>query len=108
VFGLRGFLNTYQFPETRIQEILENILIRHDVSGRYPTSAPNYPQEEIILRGARKPLDEPEDILRQWFPSSPIDSPNVEMGDDQRDEEEDGEDMELDEGLDVQAMDMAQ
>ena len=114
MFGLQGFLNTYQFPEERIHEILEDILIRHDVSGRYPTSAPDYREEEVVLRAARKPLDEPDDILRQWFPSTPInsptpiDSPDVEMSDDQEDEEEDEEDMELDESLDVQAMDMAQ
>jgi hypothetical protein len=108
VFGLRGFLNTYQFPVARIQETLESILIRHDVSGRYPTSAPDYPQEEVVLRAARKPLDEPEDILRQWFPSTPIDSPDVEMIDDQEEKEEDEEYWELDEGLDEELMNMAQ
>ncbi len=109
MFGLRGFLNTYQFPEVRIQEILENILIRHDVSGRYPTSAPDYPQEEVVLRAARKPLDEPEDILRRWFPSSPIDSSDVEMSDvgDSEEEEHEEKDEELDNSSDVQAMDIA-
>jgi hypothetical protein len=101
-------LNTYQFPDIRIREILENILIRHDVSGRYPTSAPDYPQEDVISRAARKPLDEPEDILRQWFPSTPPNLSDVEMIDDQGDKEEDEGDRESDEGLDVQAMDMAQ
>jgi hypothetical protein len=101
-------LNTYQFPDVRIQEILENILIRHDVSGRYPTSAPDYAQEDVISRAARKPLDEPEDILRQWFPSTPIDSPDVEMIDDQEEKEEDEEYWELDEGLDEELMNMAQ
>ncbi len=67
---------------------MENILIRHDVSGRYPTSAPDYPQEEVILRAARKPLDEPEDILRRWFPSTPIDSSDIEMSGGQESEEE--------------------
>ena len=109
MFGLRVFLNTYQFPEVRIQEILENILIRHDVSGRYPTSAPDYRHEEVVLRAARKPLDEPDDILRRWFPSTPIDSSDVEVSGDQEDEEEeDEEDGELDNSSDVQAMDMAQ
>ena len=108
MFGLRGFLNTYQFPDMRIQQILENILIRHDVSGRYPTSAPDYPEEEVVLRAARKPLDEPEDILRRWFPSTPIDSSDVEMSGGQDSEEEDEEkDEELDNSSDVQAMDLA-
>jgi hypothetical protein len=101
-------LNTYQFPEVRIQEILENILIRHDVSGRYPTSAPDYPQEDVVSRAGRKPLDEPDHFLRQWFPSTPTNLSDIEMIDDQEDEEEDEEYRELDEGLDVQAMDMAQ
>src|SRR5271167_2420013 len=108
VFALRGFVKTYQFPDPRIQALLGHILIHHDVSGRYPTSAPDYRQEEVVLRAARKPLDEPEDILRQWLPSTPIDSSDVEMNGDQEDEEdnqeveeEDEEDRELDEGLDV-------
>ena len=95
MFGLRGFLETYQFAGIRIKEILENILIRHDVSGRYPTSAPDYRQEEVVLRAARKPLDEPEDILHRWFPSTPIDPPDVEMDD----QEMDDEDEEEEEGL---------
>ena len=108
MFGLRGFLNTYQFPEVRIQEVLENILIRHDVSGRYLTSAPDYRHEEVVLRATRKPLDEPEDILRRWFPSTPIDSSDVEMSDGQESEEEDeDEDGELDNSSDVQAMNIA-
>ena len=90
-----------------IQEILENIVIRHDVSGRYQTSAPDYPEEEVILRAARKPLDEAEHILRQWFPSTPIDSSDIEMTGDQQDEDEDEEE-ELDDNSDVEAMDMAQ
>ena len=105
MFGLRGFLKTYQFPELRIQELLENILIRHDVSGRYPTSAPDYRSEEVVLRAARKPLDEPDDILRRWFPSTPIDSSDAEMSEDEEDEEEVRE---LDNGSDEEMMDMAQ
>jgi hypothetical protein len=108
VFALRGFSNTYQFPDVCIQEFLENILIRHDVSGRYPTSAPDYPQEEVVLRAARKPLDEPEDVLRRWFPPSPIDTSDVDMSGVQDSEEEDEEnDEELDNNSDVQAMDIA-
>ena len=107
MFGLQGFLKTYQFSDMHIQEILENIVIRHDVSGRYPTSAPDYPEEEVILRAAHKPLDEAEHILRQWFPSTPIDSSDIEMTGDQQDEDEDEEE-ELDDNSDVEAMDMAQ
>lgn len=116
MFGLRGFLNTYRFPDPLIQETLESILIRHDASGRYPTSAPDYHHEEVLLRAARKPLDEPEDILRRWFPatpinpSTPIDSSDVDMSDGQESEEEEHEDEngELDNSSDVQRMDVAQ
>lgn len=107
MFGLRGFLKTYQFPELRIQELLENILIRHDVSGRYPTSAPDYRAEEVVLRAARKPLDEPDDILRRWFPSTPSDSSDAGMSDIQE-SEDDEEVRELDDSSDEEAMDMAQ
>ena len=106
MFGLRGFLKTYQFPEPRIQGILENILIRHDVSGRYPTSAPDYRDEEVVLRAARKHLDEPDDIFRRWFRSTPIDSSDAEMSDVQ--ESEDEEATELDNSSDEEAMNMAQ
>ena len=58
------------------------------MSGRYPTSAPDYTDEEAVLRAARRPLDEPEDILRRWFPSKPIDSSDIEMHEDQGAEEE--------------------
>jgi hypothetical protein len=105
VFGLRGFVKTYQFPDKKIQNTLENILIRHDVSGRYPTSAPDYRPEEVVLRAARKPLDEPEDILRRWFPSSPNDSPDVEMS--LSPEGDEGEYDEFDNGSDAEAMDTA-
>jgi hypothetical protein len=92
VFGLQGFLETYQFLEMDIQSILETILIHYDVSERYPTSALDYREEEVVLRAARKPLDEPEDILCRWFPCTQIDSSDVEMSSDQENkEEEDGE-----------------
>ena len=91
----------------RIQELLESILIRHDVSGRYPASAPDY-RHEIVLRAARKPLDESDDVLRRWFPSTPIDSSDVEMSDVQEGEEDEEEVEELDNSSDVQAMDVAQ
>ena len=105
MFGLRGFLKTYQFPTVDIQDTLENILIRHDVSGRYPTSAPDYRSEEPVLKAARRPLDEPEDILRRWFPSSPIDSSDVEMGLSPEGDREDYD--ESDNGSNAQAMDTA-
>ena len=108
MFGLRGFLKTYQFPELRIQELLESILIHHDVSGRYPTSAPDYRHEEVVLRAARKPLDEPDDILHRWFPSTPIDSSDAEMSDVQEGEEDEEEIRELDDSSDEEVMDMAQ
>ena len=101
-------MKTYQFPELRIQEVLENILIRHDVSGRYLTSAPDYRHEEVVLRAARKPLDEPDDILRRWFPSTPIDSSDAEMSDVQEGEGDEEEVRELDNSSEVQAMDIAQ
>jgi hypothetical protein len=108
VFGLQGFLNTYQFADARIEDVLENILIRHDVSGRYPTSAPDYREEEVVLRAARKPLDEPEDILRRWFPSTPTDSSDFDMSDDREDEEVDEDDGKLDNDSDGEGMDMDQ
>jgi hypothetical protein len=108
VFGLQGFLNTYLFPEARIQEILESILMHHDVSGQYPNSFLDYPQEEVISRAARTPLDDSEVIIRQWFSSTPINLPDVEMIDDQEEKEEDEEYWELDEGLDEELMNMAQ
>ena len=103
-------METYQFPDMRIREVLENILIRHDVSGRYPTSSPDYRHEEVVLRAARKPLDEPGDILRRWFPSTSITSSDMEMsgsqeGEEDDEEEEDGED---DNMTDLQAMDVDQ
>ena len=54
-------------------------------------------------------MDEPEDILRRWFPSSPIDSSDVEMSDvgDSEEEEHEDKDEELDNSSDVQAMDIA-
>jgi hypothetical protein len=101
-------LNTYHFPDVHIQEILEDILIHHDVSGRYPTSAPDYRPEEVVLRAARKPLDEPEDVLRRWFPFSPMESSDVEMSGDQESEEEDEEDDgELESSSEAHAMDIA-
>ena len=92
----------------RIQELLESILIRHDVPGRYPISAPDYRHEEIVLRTARKPLDESDDVLLRWLPSTPIDSSDVEMSDVQEGEEDEEEVEELDNSSDVQAMDVAQ
>jgi hypothetical protein len=101
-------LKTYRFQARRIQELLENILIRHDVSERYLTSAPDYRHEEVVLRAARKPLDEPDDSLRRWFSFPPIDTSDVEMISVQESEENEEEDGELDNSSDVQAMDVAQ
>ena len=101
-------MKTYRFQARRIQELLENILIRHDVSGRYPTSAPDYRHEEVVLRAARKPLDEPDDSIRPWLSFAPGDTSDVEMSSVQESEEDEEEDGELDNSSDVQAMDVAQ
>lgn len=106
VFALRGFVNTYRFPHPRIQDTLEDILKCHDVSGRYPTSSPDYREEAVVVRAARRPLEEPEDILRRWFPSTPIDSSDFDMTDDREDEEVEEDDEESDDNLDDQVMEV--
>jgi hypothetical protein len=50
-------MNSYRIP-VDLTEHIRNINIRHDASGRYPQTGPDYPEEEQVLSEARKPLDQ--------------------------------------------------
>ena len=57
VFAFRGLTNTYNFRKRGIQNIIEDILIRQDRSGKYPQSKLEYQGEKGIQDLARAPHD---------------------------------------------------
>ena len=61
--------------------------MRHDISGRYPTSAPDFRQEQPIVRAMRKPCEDPEDILHRWFAISCVNTPDDEDEDEGEEDE---------------------
>jgi hypothetical protein len=46
-----------------IKDSLQSINIHHDVSGRFPLSAPDNQGEREIIEAARQPLDRPDLFL---------------------------------------------
>jgi hypothetical protein len=55
VFGLRVFQNTYNFHGA--MKDLESIVLRHDSSGEYPFSEPDFVEEVPIQNKARQAAD---------------------------------------------------
>ena len=69
-FAFRGLTNTYEFRRDEIQDIIEDILIRHDRSGNYPQSKLEYPGEKGIEDLARAPHDHKYRCVDVLCPSS--------------------------------------
>ena len=58
-------MNSYRFYDEDLKGHIRNINIRHDNSGRYPQTEPDYPEEEQILSEGRKPLDDLHAFLEE-------------------------------------------
>jgi hypothetical protein len=71
-------MNSYRIP-VDLTEHIRNINIRHDASGRYPQTGPDYPEEEQVLLEARKPLDQLHAFLGNT--DSEIDDESVRVSD---------------------------
>jgi hypothetical protein len=56
-----------------MQDIVHEINIRHDRSGKYPQSAVKFPGEEFLKEMARAPLD--EKYIHCVNALSPVDEP---------------------------------
>lgn len=69
-FAFRGFTHTYEFRQPLIQEILQDILIRQDRSGKYPQSKLEYQGEKGIQELARAPQDQKYRCVDVLCPSS--------------------------------------
>lgn len=97
MFAIRGLMNSYRIPEDMKQHI-RNINVRHDASGRYPQTGPDYPEEDEVLSEARKPLDDLHAFVRNIDSGSDSESGNVSehMSDDHGSPEEEGMRMDLD------------
>ena len=64
-FALRGLTNTYNFRDDGVLNALQNICIRHDVSGDYPQSSMDFRGEKEMTTEARKPRDDLYGCLRK-------------------------------------------
>jgi len=69
-FAFRGLTNTYEFRRPEIQETVQDILIRHDRSGKYPQSKLEYQGEKGIVDLARAPCDQKYRCVDVLCPSS--------------------------------------
>lgn len=69
-FAFRGFTNTYEFQQPGIQDVLQDILIEHDRSGKYPQSKLEYEGEKGIKDLARAPHDNKYRCVDVICPSS--------------------------------------
>ena len=65
-FALRGLTNTYNTYDDGIKKTITEINVRHDNSGRYPQTAPDYRLEREVLEESRKPLDKVFDFTSYW------------------------------------------
>jgi hypothetical protein len=66
VFALRGLTSTYNMYNRSIENSLQSINIRHDVSGQFPLSAPDNPGEREIIEAGCRPLDAPDSFMDVW------------------------------------------
>ena len=71
-FALRGFQNTYNL--FGCNDELESIVLRHDSSGQYPLSAPDFPSEQKVLNLGRLPLDGLYTSISKGFPELKVDA----------------------------------
>ena len=77
VFGLRGFCHTYNLHES--DDDLKSIVIRHDVSGRYPYTESHSNDEREVMALARKPLDGLHEFIYTGFPDIEDDGERMEI-----------------------------
>lgn len=63
---MRGLINTYNTYEEGIKTTITEINVRHDNSGRYPQSAPDYGLEKEVADECRKPLENLFDFTSYW------------------------------------------